>query len=73
MRNHHDASRILREAALFECCAVCGTQHAMTVAHLDHDGTNDVPENFAWLCWSHHRMYNGGFYPREAIVLLQAH
>jgi hypothetical protein len=45
----------------------------VTVAHLDHDGANDAPDNLAWLCWSHHRMYDGGLYPREAIGLLQAH
>jgi len=44
----------------------------MTVAHVDHDGTNDAPDNLAWLCWSHHHMYDGGLYQREAIVLLQA-
>jgi len=62
----------LREAAPFECRAACGTQHAVTVAHLDHDGTNDAPDNLAWLYWSHHRMYDGSLYQREAIVLLQA-
>jgi hypothetical protein len=72
MRNRHNARRILGEPPPFECCAICGTQHAMTVAHVDHDGTNDAPDNLAWLCWSHHHIYDGGLYQREAIVLLQA-
>lgn len=73
MLNHHNGHRIMREAAPFECCAVCGTHHAMTIAYLDHDGTNDAPGNLAWLCWSHHRMHDGGLYERKTIVLLQAH
>jgi hypothetical protein len=45
----------------------------MTIAHLDHNAGNNKPENLAWLCQTHHWMYDCGLYPRDAIVLLQSH
>jgi hypothetical protein len=57
------------------CCAVCGLAipTCVTVAHLDHNAANNDPDNLAWLCQTHHWMYDCGFYPLEAVRLLQAH
>jgi predicted restriction endonuclease len=54
---------------------VCGLQltTCLTVAHLDHDASNNAPDNLARLCQTHHWMYDAGLYPLEAIRLLQAH
>lgn len=66
---------MLNEHYPFKCCAVCGLQLAtcLTVAHLDHDASNNDPDNLARLCQTHHWMYDAGLYPLEAIRLLQAH
>lgn len=75
LRNQADARRILNECYPFKCCAVCGLQitTCLTVAHLDHNGANNMPGNLARLCQTHHWMYDCGFYPVEAIRLMQEH
>jgi hypothetical protein len=35
--------------------------------------SNNVPENVAFLCQTHHWMFDAGLYPIEAIRLLRAH
>jgi hypothetical protein len=45
----------------------------LTVAHLDHDSSNNAPDNLARLCQTHHWMDDAGLYPLEAIRLLQEH
>ncbi len=72
-RNAGDARRALREAVPFVCCAICGLEipTCVTVAHLDQNSANNQPDNLAWLCQTHHWMYDCGFYPPEAIRLLQ--
>jgi predicted restriction endonuclease len=74
-RNQAAARRVLDENYPFKCCAVCGLQieTCLTVAHLDHNATNNSPDNLARLCQTHHWMYDAGLYPIEAIRLLQAH
>ena len=74
-RDQAAARRVLDENYPFKCCAVCGLQikTCLTVAHLDHDATNNSPDNLARLCQTHHWMYDAGLYPVEAIRLLQAH
>ncbi len=74
-RDQAAARRVLDENYPFKCCAVCGLQieTCLTVAHLDHDATNNTPDNLARLCQTHHWMYDAGLYPIEAIRLLQAH
>ena len=69
------ARRVLDENYPFKCCAVCGLQieTCLTVAHLDHDATNNAPDNLARLCQTHHWMYDAGLYPIDAIRLLQSH
>ena len=74
-RRQAGARRVLNEHFPFKCCAVCGLQllTCLTVAHLDHDSSNNAPDNLARLCQTHHWMYDAGLYPLEAIRLLQAH
>jgi predicted restriction endonuclease len=74
-RNQTKAKRVLNTAYPFHCCAVCGLQIAtcLQIAHLDQDPGNNVPDNLARLCPTHHWMYDAGLYPVEAIRLLQAH
>ena len=74
-RNQAEAQRIANAALPFSCCAICGLQMAacLQIAHLDHDAGNNTPDNLARLCPTHHWMYDAGFYPVEAIRLLQAH
>jgi hypothetical protein len=74
-RNQGEARRALKQAAPFVCCALCGLAipTCITVAHLDHNAGNNKADNLAWLCQTHHWMYDCGFYPREAISMLQAH
>ena len=74
-RDQAAARRVLDENYPFKCCAVCGLQieTCLTVAHLDHDATNNAPDNLARLCQTHHWMYDAGLYPIDAIRLLQAH
>ena len=74
-RDQAAARRVLDENYPFKCCAVCGLQieTCLTVAHLDHDATNNSPDNLARLCQTHHWMYDAGLYPIDAIRLLQAH
>ena len=74
-RNQAEAHRVANERYPFKCCAVCGLQIAtcLTIAHLDHNAGNNAPETLARLCQTHHWMYDAGLYPKEAIMLLQAH
>jgi hypothetical protein len=43
------------------------------VAHLDQNGGNNDPDNLAYLCGTHHWMYDADPYPLEAIKLLRTH
>ncbi|WP_367575368.1 HNH endonuclease signature motif containing protein [Aquibaculum arenosum] len=54
---------------------VCGLQipTCLTIAHLDQDAGNNEPDNLAFLCQTHHWMYDAGLYPIEAIKLLRVH
>ena len=74
-RRQGEARRVAAMAYPFVCCVVCGAQlkSCMTVAHLDHQPGNNDPKNLAWLCPTHHGMYDCGLYPRDAIELLRDH
>ena len=74
-RNSTEARRVVNQHYPFKCCAVCGLQleAMLTIAHLDHNAGNNDAGNLARLCPTHHGMYDAGLYPREAILLLQAH
>jgi hypothetical protein len=74
-RNQNEARRVLDAHFPHQCCVVCGLTlpTCLTIAHLDHHAGNNHPDNLARLCQTHHCMYDAGFYPKEAIRLLQAH
>jgi hypothetical protein len=74
-RNQAEARRVLCEHYPFKCCVVCGLQieTCLTAAHLDQDPANNAPDNLAWLCQTHHWMFDAALYPIEAIKLLRAH
>jgi predicted restriction endonuclease len=59
----------------FRCCVICGLQigTCLTIAHLDHNPGNNASENLAYMCQTHHWMYDAGLYPVEAITLIRAH
>ena len=54
---------------------ICGNSLAavLTVAHLDQDPGNNAPDNLAWLCGTHHWMFDAALYPVEAVKLMRAH
>jgi uncharacterized DUF497 family protein len=74
-RRQGEARKIAAEYYPFRCCVICGLQLAasLTVAHLDHKPGNNDPDNLAYLCGTHHWMYDAGLYCIEAIKLLRAH
>jgi predicted restriction endonuclease len=74
-RNQAIARRTARSAYPFQCCVVCGLQvtTCLTIAHLDQNSGNNDPDNLAFMCQTHHWMYDAGLYPIEAIRLLRAH
>jgi hypothetical protein len=69
------ARKVAAERYPFRCCVVCGLQlpASLTVAHLDHRPGNNDPDNLAYLCGTHHWMYDAGLYPIETIKLLRDH
>ncbi len=74
-RRQAEARRVALAAYPFVCCVVCGLRlkSCMTVAHLDHRPGNNDADNLAWLCPTHHGMYDCELYPVEAIRLLRSH
>ena len=74
-RNQAEARRVANLAYPFRCCVICGLQipTCLQIAHLDHDASNNAAENLSRLCPTHHWMYDAGFYPIEAVRLLQLH
>ncbi|MBV9862823.1 MAG: hypothetical protein JO267_11835 [Alphaproteobacteria bacterium] len=74
-RRQGEARKVAAEHYPFRCCVVCGLQlpASLTVAHLDHNAGNNEPDNIAYLCGTHHWMYDTGLYPIEAIKLLRSH
>jgi hypothetical protein len=73
MRNQAEALQVAREHYPFQCCVVCGLEikTCLTVAHLDCNSANNDPDNLAWLCWTHHWMYDADLYPIQAIKLMR--
>jgi hypothetical protein len=73
-RNSAEARRVANEAYPYRCCVVCGLSDiCLDVAHLDNCSWNNDPDNLAFLCPTHHSMYDRALYPLEAIKLLRAH
>ena len=75
VRNQGEARKVATAAYPVRCCVVCGIQigTCLTVAHLDHDAGNNAQDNLAFMCQTHHWMYDAALYPVEAIKLLRAH
>ena len=69
------ARRVAAAAYPVHCFVICGLQipTCITVAHLDHDRGHNEPDNLAFMCQTHHWMFDAGLYPIEAIRLLRAH
>ena len=74
-RRQGEARHTAAVAYPFRCCVICGLQigTSLTVAHLDHNPGNNLPDNLAYLCQTHHWMYDAGLYPLEAIKIVRAH
>jgi|HubBroStandDraft_6_1064221.scaffolds.fasta_scaffold244006_3 hypothetical protein len=74
-RNQNEARRVATATYEYRCCVICGLQlpACLTIAHLDQNGGNNDADNLAYLCGTHHWMYDAGLYPIEAIKLLRAH
>jgi hypothetical protein len=74
-RKQGEARRVAAAAYEYRCCVVCGLQlpTCIMIAHLAQNGGNNDPDNLAYLCGTHHWMYDAGLYPIEAIKLLRAH
>lgn len=74
-RRQGEARRVAAAAYEYRCCVVCGLQlqASLTVAHLDHNPGNNDFDNLAYLCGTHHWMYDAGLYPVAAIKLMRAH
>ncbi len=74
-RKQGEARRVAAAAYEFRGCVVCGLtlQSGIMVAHLDQNGGNNAPDNLAYLCGTHHWMYDAGLYPIAAIRLLRTH
>jgi hypothetical protein len=73
LRNQGEARRVAREHYPFVCCVICGLEikTCLTIAHLNHDAGNNDPDNLAYLCWTHHWMFDADFYPIEAIRMMR--
>lgn len=54
-------------------CAICGLSlpMALDVAHLDQRAGNNAPDNLAFLCKTHHKLVDVGFYPVEIVKFLR--
>jgi hypothetical protein len=74
-RRQGEARKIAHQAYPFRCCVICGQQMevSLVVAHLDHHAGNNDLDNLAYLCGTHHWMYDCGLYPIEAVKLLRNH
>lgn len=72
-RNSGEARRVMRGHYPFVCCVICGLEikTCLTIAHLDHNSGNNEPDNLAYLCWTHHWMFDADFYPIDAIKLMR--
>ena len=73
-RRQGEARKVVMQHYPFLCCVICGSQMpaALTVAHLDHQPGNNDPDNLAWLCGTHHWMFDCALYPIEAVKLMRA-
>ena len=71
-RNQSEARRIARAAYPYPGCCICDNRHVV-LAHLDHNASNNDPDNLAWLCPTDHHRYDRGLIPLEGLKLLREH
>jgi hypothetical protein len=74
-RKQEEARRVAAATYRFHGCVVCGLQipTCLNIAHLDQNGGNNDPDNLAYLCQTHHWMYDASSYTEKVIKLLRAH
>lgn len=74
-RRQGEARKVAQAAYPFVCCAICGLSlnGCLTVAHLDQAPGNNAPDNLAFLCHTHHWMFDAGLYPVDAVKQLRDH
>lgn len=72
-RNQAEARRIAKLAYPYPGCCLCGQTVGEELAHLDHEASNNDPDNLAWLCNHHHWMYDVGLFSISALKLQRAH
>ncbi|MCK1498655.1 HNH endonuclease [Bradyrhizobium sp. 188] len=72
-RNQSEARRIAKLAYPYPGCCLCGQTVGEELAHLDHEASNNDPDNLAWLCNHHHWMYDVGLFSLAALKLQRAH
>ena len=71
-RNQADARRIARAAYPHPGCCICDNHH-VELAHLDHNSSNNDPDNLAWLCPTDHHRYDRGLIPLDGLKIFRAH
>ncbi|MBR0868487.1 HNH endonuclease [Bradyrhizobium diazoefficiens] len=72
-RNQSEARRIAELAYPYPGCCLCGQTVGRELAHLDHEASNNDPDNLAWLCNHHHWMYDAGLFSLAALKLQRSH
>lgn len=74
-RNASEARRVAADTYPTKLCVICGAalETVLDVAHLDNDATNNHPDNLAYLCKTHHWMYDAGLYPMDPVKALRDH
>lgn len=72
-RNQSEARRIAKIAYPHPGCCLCGQTIGEELAHLDHEASNNDPDNLARLCNHHHWMYDVGLFSSAALKLQRAH
>ncbi|MCK1677754.1 HNH endonuclease [Bradyrhizobium sp. 150] len=73
VRNQNEARQIAKAAYPYPGCCLCGQTIGQELAHLDHEASNNDPENLAWLCNHHHWMYDVGLFSLAALKVQRAH
>lgn len=74
-RRQAEARKVAAAHYPYKCCVICGLtlDAALSVAHLDHNPGNNHPDNLAWMCNTHHWMFDAALYPLDAVKALRAH
>lgn len=73
MRNTAEAYRIAGATYKMMLCVICGTRQVIELAHLNQNPGDNDEGNLAWLCPTHHRMFDAGLYPERIVKELRAH